>query len=249
MTNQPFFGNSDMRIPFYSTAFALFAAILTFGTAPVLAQVNVTGSWVGSSIAGGNSYPNTFSLVQNGSAVTGSGIAGNNAPGVITGTVNGSQLTFHSEYPSINYSSDAIATTDGRTMSGTFLDSQGTSGTFTAQNILPTLTPNFTIPDPPIVQIKGRNLTLTLQPFAKFQSTVAKTFERKSQGKTTIQYTITIKKGSQRLQRITKRNTETVRNLASGTYRVNYKASAIRGGKTIFSSKVSPTAVFTIKPR
>lgn len=229
-------------------------SLVVFGVIQILspiafAQVDVTGSWTGSSIAGGNSYPNTFSLVQRGTQVTGSAIAGT-SPGVITGSINGSRLTFHSEYPSINYSSDATAITDGRTMSGTFLDSQGTSGTFSAQNLTPVLTPNFKIPDPPVVEIKGTNATLTLQPFSGVAPSAGKElFFEKASKKTTIQYSITLKKGSQREQRITKRNTETFRNLSPGTYRATYKAFAVRGTKKIFSSQVSPPAVFTIASR
>lgn len=212
---------------------------------PVRAQVNVTGSWTGFSFAGGASYFNSFAFVQSGTKLVGSAVAGN-APGVITGTIAGNQMTFHSEYPSIKYSSDAVATTDGQTISGTFLDSQGTSGTFTAQKALVPLTPNLPLLNPPVVQIPkgGGGAKFTLQMFSDAEEPAPGSRRAASSG-ATIRYEVTLR-GPERRKLSSKRNTVTVRDLSAGRYSVSYSASALRKGRSIFKSSKSPNAVFVV---
>ncbi len=213
---------------------------------PANAQVDVTGSWSGFSFTSNGTFANTFSLKQNGAKVIGSSIAGVNAPGVINGMIEGDQFTFHSEYPSINYSSDAEATTDGVMMSGTFLDSQGTSGTFVAEKFIVPLTPNLTISDPPIVQVKGNDVKLVLQKFSSVGELSAQLTGGAAKVKTTIQYEVAIR-GAEIRKLVTKKNIITAQNLVSGKYSVSYRASAIRNGKRLFSSRTSPKASFTVK--
>lgn len=222
-----------------------------FFTLVCTAFADVTGFWQGSSVAGGATYPNTFVLVEDGTgAVYGSAYNSlNEAPGVITGTISGTTLTFHSDYPTIGYSSDATATTDGETMSGTFTDSQGTSGTFTATKFKFNLTPGIIIENPPVVAIENKTATVTLQKFsgASLTSFRKQVLAAKKGGKKyTIQYDVTLT-GPQKKKLTSKRNEVTFKNLKPGNYSVFYKVVALKDGKKAFASQKSPAAVFTIQ--
>ncbi len=200
------------------------------------AQVKMNGAWSGTTIAGGGTYPNTFLFFQSGSRVFGSAIA-NGKPGIITGTISGNQLTFRSVYKGLNYSSDAVATTDGQTMSGTFLDSQGTSGTFSAQNSQSTLMPQFVLAVPPICRLSSGNLKINMLRFFGIENAT---------DDTSVRYTVTVRSSTTR-KIISKSSALTLSGLAKGTYRVSYKASAVRAGKVLFSSTTSPVASCVVR--
>ena len=225
---------------------------ISFFSNTALAQVNVTGTWTGRSFAGGSYYQNDFAFAQSGTKVTGSGLA-NQSPGVVTGTIVGNQFTFFSNYPKLGYSSSATAITDGRTMSGTFLDSQGTRGTFTLTNLDPVLTPKLVLANPPVVQLKNKTATFTCAKFSGIQSAATARASLKSarpdaaSAKTTIRYEVTLKQGRTRQTILSARNRITVTNLKTGAYSVSYRGQAIKNAKPIFSSKASPAAVFTVK--
>lgn len=208
-------------------------------------SVNVTGTWVGSSVAGGNTYPNRFDLIQNGATVTGTQVAGG-ATCTISGTVEGNTINMHNNCPSISYSSDSTATTDGKVMSGTFLDSQGTSGTFSAtkSSLEPVLTPGTSIAEAPLVLVQNRSATFTLQKFSKIS--LSKLLARaKRAPKLTLQYELTIS-GKEKKKITSKRNVITAKNLKPGNYNASYKAVALKDGQKAFSSKASPKVSFTI---
>ena len=169
--------------------------------------------------------------------------------------IAGNQFTFVLVVSEINYAVSAVATVDGRAMSGTFQDTQDGVGTFSLSNITPVLTPNLVLPNPPVVQLKNRTATFTCAKFSGIKTT-AQALQRaagigrsaaSSTAKTTIRYELTLKKGRTRQTLISTRNKVTVSNIKPGTYQISYRGQAVRNEKTIFSSKASPAAVFTVK--
>jgi hypothetical protein len=210
--------------------------------------VDVTGLWIGTTDVGQTSSPNTFVFYQNGTDLLGAQIDGTGANCILEGTVIGNQISFHSDCPTINYSSDATGTTDGKTMSGSFLDSQSTSGTFTAQKFEVPLTRGTVIETPPVVTVHGKSATVFMQKFRSVN--VAKPRRLGSSYasvlKATVQYELTIKGSADRRKIISKRNSITARNLKPGAYVTSYRVLAIRNGKKLFASARSPLGTFTI---
>ncbi len=105
-------------------------------TAPPPSASTLTGTWSGSSSDTTGSETLSWTLNQNGSAVTGTmgfsdshrGMMGN---GVMQGTVNGQTVTFHMDVPSGGFSGtmsscgmsadgQATMSADGHTMTGTY---------------------------------------------------------------------------------------------------------------------------------
>ena len=220
------------------------------------AAIDVTGEWIGSSLTGGNSYANYFVLYQQGNNIYGTQLAGNNATCSFNGVATGNQIQFHSECPTINYSSDSVATVaaDSNSMSGTFIDSQATTGTFTAtKQSVPTLDPSTTITQAPVIKTQKQNVTFILKKFLKVSATRSSSGAvlRKVLAKSpalAVRYTITIK-GAERRKLVSAKNKVTAKNLKPGTYTATYRVSAVRKNteKKVYTTNTSPVAGFTVR--
>lgn len=208
--------------------------------------VNATGAWNAVSTVNGNNYYSTFTLVQIGNLIYGSALA-NGSPGVITGSIQDNVITFHSDFPIIAYSSDSTAVIFGNTMVGSFLDSQSTAGSFTAEKIVIALTPTTQIKDPPVVQISGNDILLTLQKFTKVSMGSSRAMLNVPRASLSIRYDISIT-GAEQIKKNSKKNVIALSDLKPGNYSVTYKASGIKNGKVVFSTKKSPAAFFSISP-
>lgn len=249
---------SNSAIPrVYSAWAVLLSLICAF---EVYAQsVDVTGTWNGASVAGGVSYPNRFTLIQNGTKVTGTiePSSPTSGSGNFVGTIVGNSLSLQSTYPLINYSSSSSALTDGFSMSGTFLDSQGTSGTFSATKLSGPLSPGTRLDLPPVVQVNARTASVVMKRFTEVVSqaqmnSIARKEDRNSSIRAgtsamKIQYTVTVKSGKTSIQKNSTRNLVTFKNLPPGKYTASYKVSALRGKKVVFTTKKSPAASFSIQ--
>jgi hypothetical protein len=224
----------------------LFIAALLMPSALVAQSINITGAWTGATFVGPLTFLNDFAFVQRGSSVTGSNASGV-TPGFATGTITGNTLQLFNNFPSIGYSSNSTATITQNTISGTFIDSQGTSGTFILNRVNLVLTPTTTLVNPPIPAVKGKTVTLT---FLKFNSIAAQQRTQRStraSKRLTPRYTVTLQRGTTRTRLVTKRNSITVKSLKAGTYTASYKVSAIRNGKTVYTTASSPSTSFTIR--
>ena len=225
----------------------LFLVSLFFLPITAFAAFDVTGSWTGSSLAGGNTYANSFTIQQQGTVITGTQIAGVNQTCFLTGTITGNAISFHTECPTISYSSDASGFTDGTNMTGTFLDSQGTSGTFEAQKIsVPVLTPDTKLTESPVVQVKAQTATFILKKFTQISLSKLRSISIRAKAqKLTLDYELTIA-GAEKRKITSKKNVLTAKNLKPGNYSSSYKITAYKDNKKAYSTKASPTARFSI---
>lgn len=131
-----------------------------------------------------------------------------------------------------------------------------------------TVTPKTSLTEPPLVQIDGRKVTFTLAPFAKAQKTaitksldldagtsnLRSTILRAKKAKFSFKYELrvnNIDKKKQRYQRVSSRNTITIKNLPPGNYSSMYRVQIFKkqGGKTTKAgnTKFSPRANFTVE--
>ena len=209
---------------------ATLLAVVSLACAVTAHADSITGSWSGTTLG---IYENHFAFVQRGNTVTGSAWSGR--PGVITGTINGNTFTLHSLY-SDGYSADAEATISGNTMTGTFLDSQGTSGGWIAQRDEPIVSRSTVLYVPPVVEVRGRRATVTAVRFTEVGGeTGAKVrYDVKLSGRASSSISST-------------KNKITFANLGPGKYKASYRVTATRKGKKIFSATKSPTAIFVVK--
>jgi hypothetical protein len=230
---------------------ALLLAIPFFFAAAAHADPNVTGAWNGFLIIGSSQFPTTITLVQHGTTVTGSTLGGK-APGVISGTQIGTQFNAHVDVPSSGYSSDFSGTTDGKTATGQFSDSNGIAGSFVATKGGPTLGPATHLADPPVVEVHAHSATVTMVNFTKVSLATTKRMllaakiRGGANGKLSIQYELTIHSSSVQRRRVSASNIVTVAGLPSGEYTANYRVAALKNGKAVFTTKKSPAAQFTI---
>ena len=191
-------------------------------------------------------------MKQVGTVVTGTQLASANAKCTISGSIVGTTLNMYSECPSVNYSSNSVAQTDGLTMSGTFLDSQSTAGTFSATKTQTTLAPDTQIQIAPQVSVQGKTAKFQLQKFtkvslSKLNSAKLRSLLKAKAPKLTFQYELSIK-GAEKRKLVSKRNAVTAKNLKPGNYTSDYKLTAFKDGKKAFSTKASPITSFTVAP-
>ncbi|HKZ90716.1 MAG TPA: hypothetical protein VJZ50_01130, partial [Candidatus Limnocylindrales bacterium] len=96
----------------------------------VTPPADVRGEWAGEARADIGVFPNTFSLTEQdftSGAVRGTA---NAAADIIEGTFTGDTFTFTSTRPGYTATCVLLVSADGSTMSGTFTDTNGRSGTF-----------------------------------------------------------------------------------------------------------------------
>ena len=227
-------------------ALLISAHIFCFSAAIVFADgVDVTGDWSGTTVVNGEIQPYIFYLKQTGSVVTGSQITNNQAC-QISGSIENTLLTFQTDCPTLSYSWEAVAYTDGLIMSGGFVDSQGTSGTFNAQKSSPVLTPGTQLSDPPRIEIRGDTVVFTLNKFLKVSMT--KSNRQVSVAKSpslTLMYEVKIR-GTEVRQLTSKKNILALKNLKPGSYTSTYRVIAFKNGKRAFATNSSPAASFTL---
>jgi len=230
-------------------------ALITVISLPAYAQINITGLWTVDVLV--NSTLNrteTWVLYQQDTTVVGGGFTGTDS-WTITGQVNGDQMIHQQTYLQMSHTVDVTVTIagDSQTMNGTFIDSNGQSGTIQARRDIRgvTLTPTTVITIPPVVAVNDNDVTVTLMDFSK---AVAKSKRRlaaklpPTKKKLTVQYRVTLTStttGTSR-RRTSKRNVVAFNNLAVGSYLVTYKATALSAGKKVYNTNESPAAVFMV---
>ena len=193
---------------------------------------SLTGAWSGTTLG---IYEKHIAFLQRGNKVIGSGWSGR--AGVIKGSINGTTFTFHSDYAG-NYSSDAQSQISGSSMSGTFLDSQNTSGGFTAQKDDTILRSSTVLYSPPIVEVIGGTAKITLIKFTQVSG--ASDIENGAK----IRYDLKVA-GRRVISSLSNRFSLT--NLGSGSHKVSYRITALRNGNRLFAIAKSPPASFKIK--
>jgi hypothetical protein len=215
---------------------------------------DLTGTWVGSNILNDVGTTISFSLAQYGDVATGS-IVQNGVATLIVGQVQSGQVTLIEYSKSSFYQIIATGTTDGQTMSGELMDTLGAQGSFNATKIDVPLSPTTQLTAPPAVVVQHKTIKVTMQ---KFTAVDAKTARLTSPSRAealeaapassglTTSYELTLKRKSDRIVSISKRNVQTIKNLKPGVYSSSYRVSALKKGKKVYTTKKSPTISFVV---
>ncbi len=159
------------------------------------------------------------------------------------GTLSGTTFTFNSGYGKLKYSSNAQAVISGNTMTGTFIDSQGTSGGFVAYKDETVLRSSTILYSPPIVEVKGNKAKVTAVQFTEVADPANPTGPQDGMK---ISYNLKLTGPASRTIS-SKSNKYTFDNLPSGKFKVVSFMTATQNGKKLFTVTKSPGANFTIK--